>query len=65
MDTSVLLNVKDMVKQGHRKMFIQTVDIDVLVLAVQCMKSLKMVGSFRCRKGKEICSHLRKLPTHR
>ena len=61
----MFLHVKDMVKQGHRKMFIQSVNIDVLVLAVQCMKSLKMVGSFRCRKEQEICPHLRKIPTDR
>ena len=40
-DTRIFLQVKDMAKQGHRKMFIRTVDTDVLVLAVSVYEELK------------------------
>ena len=40
-DTRVFLQVKDMAKQGHRKMVIQTVDTDVLVLAVSVFEELQ------------------------
>ena len=37
----VFLHLKDMTKQGHRKMVIRTVDTDVLVLAVSVYKQLQ------------------------
>ena len=40
-DTRVFLHVKDMAKEGHRKMVIRTVDTDVLVLAVFVYEDLK------------------------
>ena len=40
-DTRVFLHVKDMTKQGHRKMVIRTVDTDVLVLAVSVYEQLQ------------------------
>ena len=40
-DTRVFLHVKDMTKQGHRKMVIRTVEADVLVLAVSVYEQLQ------------------------
>ena len=40
-DARVFLQVKDMAKQGHGKMVIQTVDNDVLVLALSLYDELK------------------------
>ena len=57
----MLLHLEDAVKQGHRKVFIRTVDTDVVVLAIAAAQRLGGTEVWIAFGTEKNCSHI---PAH-